>query len=139
MKLHRLASVATAAALVVASLVAAGPAEAARAKPGVVVDYEYHKIKVKPKTIYPFKDLYYSNVRWTSLSSTTGYATATRNVNTCKPSCAEGNYLHTKVKLKFTKIKLSDCRRVFSRVKETEVRSKRTVTRPLPVFPKRHC
>jgi hypothetical protein len=139
MKIQRLAAVATAAALLVTGLVVAGPAQAAPAKPGVVVDYAYHKVKVKPKTIIPFKDVYYSKVRWTSLSSTTGYATATRNVNTCKPDCAASNYKRTTVKLKFTKVKLSDCRRVFSRVKETETRSKRTVTRKLPVFARSGC
>lgn len=139
MKMHRLASVATAAALVVTGLAVASPAEAAPAKPGVVVEYGHHTIKVKPKKIYAYKDVYYSNVRWTSLTSTTGYATATRNVNTCLPHCAAANFKRTKVRLKFTKVTLSDCRRVFSRVRYTEVRSKRTGTHRLPVFPRSHC
>ncbi|MEV4643118.1 hypothetical protein AB0J80_37850 [Actinoplanes sp. NPDC049548] len=138
MKIHRLAAVATAAALAVSGMAVGSPAQAS-AKPAVVVDYAYHTVKVKPAAIWPFKDLNYSGIKWTSLTSTTGKATATRNVNTCKPTCAAGNYKHTKVKLTFSKVKLSDCHRVFSQVKETVVSSKKTATRRLPVFAKSGC
>ncbi|MEU4428651.1 hypothetical protein AB0F81_49205 [Actinoplanes sp. NPDC024001] len=139
MKLNRLAAVATAATLTFAGVAVAGPAEAAPRKPGVVVDYAYHTIKQKPKTIRPYKDVFYSNVRWTSLTKTTGSATATRNVNTCVPSCAEGNYKKTKVKLKFNRVRLSDCRKVFSRVKVTVIKTKKTYAHPLPVFAASDC
>ncbi|WP_285470984.1 hypothetical protein [Actinoplanes sp. NBRC 101535] len=75
----------------------------------------------------------------TSLSTPTGYATATRNVDTCKPSCADADCQRTSVKLKFTKVKLSDCRRVFSRVTETEVGSAKKATRNLPLVVKKSC
>ncbi|GAA2674810.1 hypothetical protein [Actinoplanes palleronii] len=140
MKLNRLTAVAAAAALALTGLVATtAPAQAAAAKPALVIDYGHHKVKVKPKAIYPYKDLYFTGIHWTSLTSTTGYATATQNVNTCIPSCADANYKRTKVKLKFTKVKLSDCRRVFSRVTVTQVKSKKVATHTLPVFAKKGC
>ncbi|MBG0564106.1 hypothetical protein [Actinoplanes aureus] len=135
MKPHRLAAVATAAALTLTGISVAGPAEAA-AKPGVVVDYDYDKIKIKPKNFRPYKDVHFSNVRWSSLTRSTGYATAVQNVNTCIPDCAAANYEKTKVKLKFNRVRLSDCRKVFSRVKVTEVKSKKSRTLHLPVFKK---
>ncbi|WP_305788131.1 hypothetical protein [Symbioplanes lichenis] len=127
---------AVAAALALTGVAVASPAQAAAPKPGVVVDYAYHAVKVKPATFYPYKDLYFSSVKWTSLGRTTGYATAVQNVNTCKPSCADANYKRTKVKLKFTTVKLSDCRKVFSKVKVTEIKSKKVRTFALPVFKK---
>ncbi|WP_328471952.1 hypothetical protein OHA21_08590 [Actinoplanes sp. NBC_00393] len=139
MPLPRLTALATAATLALSAVAVATPAQAAAPKPGVVADYAYHKIKVKPKTFRPYKDVYYSNVRWTSLTRTTGQATATRNVNTCVPSCADANYKKTKVELKFTRVRLSDCRKVFSRVKVTEIKSRRVSTHALPVFKKPNC
>lgn len=139
MNLNQLFAVATAAALGVTGVVATGPAHAAPARPGVVVDYASHTIKVKPKVVEPYKDLYYTGVKWTSLTSSTGRATATRNVNLCKPDCAAANYQRVRVRLTFTDVKLSDCRRVFSKVKETEVRTGRTAVRRLPVFAAAGC
>jgi len=132
MKMQRLAALATAAALALTGLaVAAGPAEAT-AKTGVV-DYDSHQVKVKPKRFQPYKDLYFSNVHWTRLTSTTGYATGAQNENTCIPDCAHANYKRIKVTLKFTNVKHSNGHRVFSRVKATEIKSKRTHTWKLPV------
>ncbi|MET8152569.1 hypothetical protein ACIBSW_16120 [Actinoplanes sp. NPDC049668] len=137
MKLSRLAAAATVVAVAFAGLTAS-PAQAA-AKPGVVVDYAYHQIKVKPKSIRPYKDLDFSKLRWTSLTASTGYATGVQNVNTCIPDCAAGNYRHTKVKLKFTRVRSSDCRKVFTRVRVTEVKSKRTKTYALPRHKRSGC
>lgn len=138
MKLSRLAAVTTAAVVALSGLSAA-PALAAAPKPGVVVDYAEHTVKVKPKTIRPFKDMYLSKVRWTKLTTSTGYATAVQNVNTCKPSCADANYKRTKVRLKFTRVRLSDCRKVFTRVRVTEVKSHRTKTHTLPSHKRSTC
>jgi hypothetical protein len=132
----KLTHVAVAAALALTGVAVASPAQAATAKTGVVVDYAYHKVAVKPATFYPYKDLYFSSVKWTALGKTTGSATAVQNVNTCVPSCADANYKRTTVKLAFSAVKLSDCKRVFSKVKVTEVKSKKTRTYALPVFKK---
>ncbi|WP_306208460.1 hypothetical protein [Actinoplanes sp. RD1] len=132
----KLTHAAVAAALVLTGVAVASPAQAAAAKPGVVVDYAYHKVQVKPATFYPYKDLYFSSVKWTSLGTGTGSATAVQNINTCEPSCADANYRRTEVKLSFSTVKLSDCKRVFSKVKVTEVKSKKVRTYALPVFKK---
>jgi hypothetical protein len=137
MKLSRIAAAATVVAVAFAGLTAS-PAQAA-AKPGVVVDYDYHAVKVKPKTIRPYKDLNFTKISWTKLTGSTGYATAVRNVNTCVPNCAAANYTHTKVKLKFTRVRSSDCRKVFTRVRVTEVKSKRVHTFALPIYKGSNC
>ena len=139
MKPHRFAAVTTATVLALTGVAAAGPAEAAARKPGVVVDYDYHKIKVKPKTFRPYKDVYFSGVRWTKLTKSTGKATAVQHINTCVPDCAAGNYRKARVSLKFNRVRLSDCRKVFTRVKATEVKSRKTRTFRLPVFTKAGC
>jgi hypothetical protein len=108
-------------------------------KPGVVVDYAHHTVKVKPKTIRPFKDMYFSSVRWTKLTTSTGHATAVQNVNTCRPTCADANYKRTKVRLKFTRVRPSDCRKVFTRVRVTEVESHRTKNHTLPSHKRLTC
>ncbi|MEU4222373.1 hypothetical protein [Actinoplanes sp. NPDC026623] len=137
MKLSRIAAAAT---IVVAfSGLIASPAQAAAAKPGVVVDYDYHTVKVKPKTIWPYKDINFTKIHWTGLNGSAGYATAVQNVNTCIPNCAEANYKHTKVKLKFTRVRSSDCRKVFTRVRVTEVKSKRVRTLTLPSHKRANC
>jgi hypothetical protein len=138
MRLTRLAALTTVVVVAFSGLIA-GPAQAAAPKPGVVVDYAYHKIKVKPKTIQPFKDLSFSKIRWTSLTKSTGRATAVRNVNTCVPDCAAGNFKRTKVTLKFTRVRSSDCRKVFTRVRVTEVKSHRVKTYKLPVHKRSNC
>jgi type 1 fimbria pilin len=138
MKLSRLAAVTTGVVVAFSGL-SAGPALAAKPKPGVVVDYQYHTIKVKPKTIEPFKDLYFTKVRWTKLTNSTGRATAVQNFNTCLPSCAEGNYKRTKVTMKFTRVRSSDCRKVFTRVRVTEVKSHRAKTYRLPSHRSTNC
>jgi hypothetical protein len=137
MKLSRVVAVATVVAVAFAGLTAS-PAQAA-AKPGVVVDYAYHTIKVKPKKVRPFEDLDFSNIHWTRLTGSTGYATAIQNFNTCIPSCAAGNYKHTAVKLRFSRVRSSDCRKVFTRVRVTEVKSKRTHTFTLPSHKRTNC
>lgn len=138
MKLSRLAAVTTAVVVASAGL-SAGPAQAATPKPGVVVDYADHTVEVKPKTIRPFKDLYFSSVRWTKLTTSTGHATAVQNVNTCQPSCADANFKRTEVTLKFTRVRPSDCRPVFTRVRATEVSSHRTTTHVLPSHERVTC
>jgi hypothetical protein len=138
MKLTRLAALTTVVVVAFSGLVA-GPAEAAASRPGVVVDFAYHKIKVKPKTIQPFKDLYFSKLRWTTLTKSTGRATGVQNMNTCVPDCSAAHYKRTKVKLKFTRVRLSDCRKVFTRVRVTEVKSHRVRTYHRPVHRRSDC
>ncbi|MEV4349837.1 hypothetical protein AB0J83_35715 [Actinoplanes sp. NPDC049596] len=136
MNKRRIVLAATTAALGVAGLVTAGTAQAATPGPGVVVDYAAHTVKVKPTAFQPYKDVNFTNVKWTSLTATAGDATATRNVNTCSPACAAGHYQHTRVKLHFTDVQLSDGHRVFTRAKVTDLATKKTTTTALPVFAK---
>ncbi|MEU8819955.1 hypothetical protein [Actinoplanes sp. NPDC048796] len=136
MNKRRIALVVTTAALGVAGLATAGTAQAAPAGPGVVVDYAAHTVKVRPASFQPYKDVNYTSVKWTALTSTTGDATAIRNINTCVPACAAGHYQHTRVKLHFTNVKVSDGRRVFTRAQVTDLATKKTTTTALPVFTK---
>lgn len=127
--------VAATCAVVVATGLLAGPADAAVAKPGVVVDYGSTKliVKVKPTTIRPYKDISYTSIHWTTLTSTTGYATATRRVNTCVPYCAIGKIKLDKVQLKFTRVgKASNGKKVFTQVRVTVVRTHQVTTHRLP-------
>ncbi|MEV4347870.1 hypothetical protein AB0J83_25725 [Actinoplanes sp. NPDC049596] len=129
----RLGLVAMAAAMGLAGLTTAGPSQAASVEPGIVVDYASHTVQVKPKSFQPFRDVTYTEVRWIALSSITGDATATREVNTCRPDCAAGNYRRTPVQLHFTTVVASYGRRVFSLVRVTDLETRATSTTKLPV------
>ncbi|GAA2601234.1 hypothetical protein GCM10010435_95780 [Winogradskya consettensis] len=129
------AAVAATAAVIVSAGLFAGPADAAAAKPAVVVDYGSAKVvtKVKPKTIRPYKDVSYTSVHWTKLTGSTGYATAVRKVNTCVPDCATGKVKSDKVSLKFTRVrKASNHRNVFTRVRVTVIKTHKVTTHALP-------
>jgi hypothetical protein len=131
----RYAAVLVACAVAVSGLAVSSPAEAA-AKPGVVIDYLRTpvQVRVKPKEIQLFKDLYYTHIRWTTLTSKTGYAFADREVNTCDPSCAEANYIVTKVRLRFTRVRTTSThRRVFTRVKVTTLAGRKIDSHALPL------
>ena len=130
----------TASVVVVASAgVTANSADAAAIPPGVVVDYAHHTVTVRPVAIRPFKDLSFSGIRWTALTASTGQASAVQHVNRCIPDCAAANYEHTRVELSFTKVELSDCRTVFTRVRVTAPPSRDTRTYPLPSYPSPYC
>ena len=92
--------------------------------PGVVVDYGMVTpvVKVRPSTFQPFKDIYYTSVRWSKLTSTMGYATGVRHINTCNPSCADANYITDRVSMKFTKVRMTPTKkRAFSQLQVTVV------------------
>jgi hypothetical protein len=73
-------------------------------------------------------------MRWTKLTDTTGYAFATRYINTCVPSCADANYQAAKVRLKFTRVRTTSTqRRVFTRVKVTTISTHRVSSHSLPL------
>jgi hypothetical protein len=118
-----------------AAVGSSGAAEAA-AKPGVVVDYGNDPVvvKVKPKTIWPYSDLHYSNIHWTKLTNSTGYATAIRHINTCVPSCADANYRNDKVRLKFTRVRTTTThKRVFTWLRVTVARTHKVSSHALPL------
>ncbi|MCY1141032.1 hypothetical protein OWR29_23795 [Actinoplanes sp. Pm04-4] len=134
MRFNRLAA-AIACAITAGSSLVAAPASAA-AKPGVVVNYWSTPVvvKVKPKKIEPFKDLYYTNIKWTKLTSSTGYATSIRHINSCEPSCADANYVTQKVSMKFTRVRTTSTkRRVFTQVRVTVLKTHKTETHALPL------
>lgn len=138
MKLSRVTSLLAAAALALSGLAVSAPAEAAT-RTGVVVHYWENKVQVKPKQIEPFKDLIFQKVRWTKLTRSTGYATGVQRLNTCLPNCAQGKIVKTKVKLKFSRVRLSHCQRVFTRMRVTQVKSHRIRVIKLPTFSNKHC
>ncbi|WP_067494977.1 hypothetical protein [Actinoplanes sp. TFC3] len=131
--LKRVLAVATC-AVAFSGAVSAVPAAAA-AKPAVIVDYGVTpaKVKVKPATFRPYKDVEFTSVHWTKLTATTGAATAVQRVNTCKPSCADGNYKSDKVTLTFSKVRSTPRhQKVFAQVKVTVTRTHKSTTLALP-------
>ncbi|GAA3948119.1 hypothetical protein [Actinoplanes auranticolor] len=134
MHFNRLAAV-VACAITVGSTLMATPASAA-AKPGVVINYWSTPVvvKIKPKTIEPFKDMYYTKVNWTKLTGSMGYATSIRHINLCKPSCADANYMTERVSMKFTRVRTTSTnRRVFTQVRVTAMKTHKTETHSLPL------
>ena len=125
----------TALAVAAGSTTITTPAQAST-RPGVVIDYGYTTpvVKVRPKTIWPYKDVHYTKMRWSKLTSTKGYATGTQHINTCEPSCADANYISTKVTMTFTRVrKTSTHRKVFTRVRVTEIKTRKAWTLDLPL------
>ncbi|WP_045741271.1 hypothetical protein [Actinoplanes rectilineatus] len=106
----------------------AAPASAATG-PGVVVDYASTSVvQVKPREIRPHKDLFYADLTWTKLTPSTGAATGVRRINTCLPSCGDGNYKSDKVRLTFSRVR----ERVFTQVTVTAIGTGTVDSHPLP-------
>jgi hypothetical protein len=75
--------------------------------PGVVSAGHGYYVTYKPSTLElsGSGSWYFTRLRWTKLSRTTGYATAIEHSNDCEPNCAEGTFRTRKVTLKFSRVR----------------------------------
>jgi hypothetical protein len=104
-KMTRIAAIALpAAALLAAGLPIAANAAASHkttTKTTVAVYNCVNKPQVRPGVFYVFCDGsgYYSNLKWTTWSTTMATATGVEYVNNCEPNCASGKFSHQNVDL----------------------------------------